>query len=53
MCQVCVAVFKASLLDWGGQLAMGIYALFYIYIYIYIYNIYIYIYIYIGLTSLV
>ena len=26
-----VAVFKASLLDWGGQLTMGIYALFYIY----------------------
>ena len=26
-----VAVFKTSLLDWGGQLAMGIYALFYIY----------------------
>ena len=26
-----VVVFKASLSDWGGQLAMGIYALFYIY----------------------
>ena len=26
-----VAVFKASMLDWGGQSAMGIYALCYIY----------------------
>ena len=26
-----VPIFKASLLNWGGQSAMGIYALFYIY----------------------
>ena len=31
MYQVWCSIFKASLLDWGGQSAMGIYALFYIY----------------------